>query len=101
LASGIAIAGGRSVLPVFEASEAAGGLEVGLAAFGTSWEGTCADAAPALARSAAAKSKDWFFIDGSSVDPKENVFPFDQVPQRRGCRLLGTALCSQSAPHKA
>jgi hypothetical protein len=28
-------------------------------------EGTCADAAPALARSAAAKSKDWFFIDGT------------------------------------
>jgi hypothetical protein len=85
--SGIAAAGERSVLPVFDSSEAAGGLEVGLAALGTSWEGTCADAAPAAAKSRAAKSENWFFIDGSSVDRTENVFCFEQFLET-GSRLL-------------
>jgi hypothetical protein len=50
---------------------------VGLAALGKSWEGTCADAAPAVARSKAAKSESWFFTIVSSVILQENVFYFE------------------------
>jgi hypothetical protein len=57
LAFGVAAAGGRSVLPDFEVSAAAGGLLVGLDASGKSWDGTCADAQLALARSTPAKRK--------------------------------------------
>lgn len=55
-------AGGRSVLPDFEVSAAAGGLLVRLDASGRSCDGTCADAQLALARSTPAKRKRCFIV---------------------------------------
>jgi hypothetical protein len=81
LVSGIVAVGGRSVLPVFESSEAAGGPEGRVAALGTSWEGTCADAPPAVARSRAAKSENWRFI-AMAPGWSKNVFCFEQVPRK-------------------
>jgi hypothetical protein len=61
LAFGLA-AVGRSVLPDFEVSAAAGGVLVGLDASGRSCDGTCADAQLALARSTPAKRKRCFIV---------------------------------------
>jgi hypothetical protein len=62
LVFGSAAAGGRSVLPDFEVSTAAGGLLVGLDASGKSCDGTCADAQLALARSTPARRKRCFIV---------------------------------------
>jgi hypothetical protein len=80
LVFGSAAAGGRSVLPDFEVSTAAGGLLVGLDASGKSCDGTCADAQLALARSTPARRKRCFIVVSVSRAEGENVRRSRQVP---------------------